>query len=927
MATIPSPFYNDAEPRPLLVARRVCAGVALALGIAALIGWALDVETFRQIRPTWASMKANTAIGFVLAGVATLFGPRRWVSILAAGSLLLLSGLTMFEIVTDVDLGIDQSLFREVSEAHAPPSAARMAPFTAAALMGLAIALLLQAGRGVVARTMAMVAALVALLLGGLELVGYVYGVSDLYWIGRLTAAAAHTGLALVLLSVGVLLRRPGSGLAWVSGPHLTAMFLKRALPIAAATLFLVGWFVLFGWRKDWFDAPFAIAVFTIVSIGSVTAVLLITAIRMRRVEEKSQVVNEQLRIAQLALDNSRDGIVIADALGDDHPVVYVNEAFTRLTGYPPHEVLGRNCRYLNQHDRDQKALDEVRAALREGRDTSVVLLNRRRDGTPFWNDLSISPIRDESGRVINFVGILVDASEWVKANEERERLLEDAVEARRDAQRATRARDEFLSLVSHELRAPLHAMAGWSGLLADDPSPGTARRAATVFRTSLRSQTRLINDLLDVSRILSGKLYVDYVPFDFVDMIEELVEAHAPNAEDAGIDLRYDGSVEPLFVNGDEERLAQVGRNLIGNALKFTPAGGQVRVAVERRGERILLRVADSGEGIEPELLPRVFEKFRQGSSSRGGLGLGLAIVAHIVELHDGTVTAKSEGRGRGASFLVDLPLAPTPDLLPARGRSQEELERLDGIEVLIVDDDEVTLEAIEHLLRAQGASVRTSTTSARAASLLAESQPDVLVTDLNLGLDSGFDVVRALRANEKKDGLRAAALAISGRIITRDERRELREIGGDAFLPKPIDPARLTSMIHRMSRRRTSARVLVVDDDRDAAELLGILLSRAGHAVERAYDADQALEVVGRFAPNVVVTDVALGGTSGVELARRIREEWTKTIVIAVTGTTPEGLGSGRELFDEVIVKPVDVGFLRERISFHLASIGVTR
>jgi len=272
--------------------------------------------------------------------------------------------------------------------------------------------------------------------------------------------------------------------------------------------------------------------------------------------------------------------------------------------------------------------------------------------------------VRDEAGRALRVVGAIEDVSERRRAEAERAALLARERRARADAEAANRAKDEFLAVVSHELRTPLSPILGFLEILLEDPGATLEQRAAlgTIERNA-RSLSYLIDDLLDVSRITSGKLSLEHAPIDLGEVVRAVFESARPAAETKGVTLALQVLDEPLVVAGDAGRLTQVVANLVSNAIKFTPLGGAIRVELTRVRSRAVLRVQDTGKGIAAELLPHVFERFRQGDTSdtrvHGGLGLGLAIVRHLVDLHGGSVTAESGGEGRGPVLTVELPLS----------------------------------------------------------------------------------------------------------------------------------------------------------------------------------------------------------------------------------------------------------------------------
>ena len=344
--------------------------------------------------------------------------------------------------------------------------------------------------------------------------------------------------------------------------------------------------------------------------------------------------------------------------------------------------------------------------------------------------------------------------------------------EALASAEEASRLKDEFLAVVSHELRTPLNAILGWARMLRAGtlPSEDVPRALETIERNA-QAQAQLIEDLLDVSRIVSGKLRLDMRPVDVRDVLEESVETVRPTADARGVTLTTAiGNVGP--VSGDAQRLQQIVWNLLSNSIKFTPRGGSVSVRAEQVGSTVRIVVSDSGQGIDSEFLPHVFDRFRQAASTgktrRKGLGLGLAIVRHLVEAHAGTVEAASDGAGQGATFTVELPVMVGRTVLstePAHGypSSLETTLSLTGMRVLVVDDDLDAREMLATALRQYGADVRLTASAEEALSAVAAECPDVLVSDIEMPEATGYDLVRRLRQSDRLELRRLPAVALT--------------------------------------------------------------------------------------------------------------------------------------------------------------------
>jgi signal transduction histidine kinase/CheY-like chemotaxis protein len=404
----------------------------------------------------------------------------------------------------------------------------------------------------------------------------------------------------------------------------------------------------------------------------------------------------------------------------------------------------------------------------------------------------------------------------------EHARLYEAEQQARISAEAANRMKDEFLATVSHELRSPLNAILGWMKLLRAGrlDEQGASHALETVER-SARAQSRIISDLLDVSRIISGKLLLKVRPIEPVRVIEAAVEAVRPAAVAKGI--RFETSLDPSAgpISGDADRLQQIVWNLLSNAIKFTSSGGLVEVSLKNTGSQAEIEVRDSGIGIKPDFLPYVFDRFRQGdaSSSRrqGGLGLGLAIVRHLVELHGGTVAVHSEGEGKGSRFVVKLPRAVgqaraggsitrrRSDEFPAYGTPQ-----LTGLKVLVVDDDQDARELMTVVLSQANADVRAVASASEALEIMSARSawvPDVLVSDIEMPGIDGYTLIRRIRALDPEQGGRIPAVAVTAYSRVEDRMRALAA-GFQLHIAKPVEPGELLTVLASLSGRSSKTR-----------------------------------------------------------------------------------------------------------------------
>ncbi|PPS40985.1 PAS domain S-box protein [Chroococcidiopsis sp. TS-821] len=471
--------------------------------------------------------------------------------------------------------------------------------------------------------------------------------------------------------------------------------------------------------------------------------------------------------------------------------IIYANPATLAVLNKSAAEVIG-------YRDRELYALPELGAIvtdndqrIMESGKTEVV--EESPDGVRTFLGIKV-PYRNEAGEVIGLIGISNDITARVQLERDRERILQQEQAAREAAEKANRIKDEFLAVLSHELRSPLNPILGWTKLLQSGKLDAntTAQALATIERNA-KLQTELIDDLLDVSRILQGKLTLNIRPIDLVSVVEAAIEtvSLAATTKAIAIQTTCDANIE---VAGDPNRLQQVVWNLVSNAVKFTPSGGQVAVCLTRVGTQAEIRVSDTGKGIASQFLPHVFDYFRQEDSATtrqfGGLGLGLAIVRHLVELHGGTVTADSPGEGRGATFTVRLPLstatapkAPQPSLFTTSE------EQLTGIRVLVVDDDADMREVVSFVLKQSGAEVISVANATAALATLASFQPEILLSDIGMPEIDGYMLMRKVRALSPEQGGHILAIALTAYAAEFDQKQAL-QAGFQRHLTKPIEP-----------------------------------------------------------------------------------------------------------------------------------------
>jgi len=565
----------------------------------------------------------------------------------------------------------------------------------------------------------------------------------------------------------------------------------------------------------------------------------------MRDITERKQ-VEEQLRLQNRAMAETLNAIVITDPNQPDNPIIYCNPAFERMSGYSKEETLGRNCRFLQGPDTDQAVRAEIREAVAAGRGCRVIIKNYRKDGSPFWNELAIAPVRDDAGRLTHFIGVKTDISDRKQVEIEREQLLKAEQEARSKAETVNQIKDEFLATLSHELRTPLNAMLGWVQLLRTRRlSSEVAARALETIERNAKAQAQLIEDLLDISRIIRGKFKLQLHPCDLTPVVISAIDAVRPTAEAKAIELKVwiGFGVEPdqaetvelndldatlqsttpsspqshpqFLVLGDSDRLQQVVWNLLSNAIKFTPKGGRVEVRLLQAASSIQLRVSDTGKGISAAFLPYVFERFRQADSTStrayGGLGLGLAIVRYLIELHGGTVQAESPGEHKGATFTIRLPIAAGRSSVNSQSQTSaisepvlNDSSPLHNLRVLVVDDEADAREIVNAVFEQYGAQVTAVASARQAIAALDQSQPDILICDIGMPEEDGYTLIQKVRARLAHQGGKMPAIALTAYAREEDRYRALAA-GFQMHMAKPVNPEQLVAAVNRLSGKQS--------------------------------------------------------------------------------------------------------------------------
>ena len=637
----------------------IAALFVVAHGFAVLIGWGYDLGWLRGPVPAFGSMIPGSAAASACLGLALLLGMARprvatsvlcWALELAA---VFLGVATLAEYSFGLDLGLERWPLPPALDALGA-SPTRMSVLEAVSFVLLPWALVIDrtahATRG---RATALVIATCVGIASLLTALGYVYGAPPLYQPFAGTAATPlQSALVLMLLAAAILMLHPQSGLASVAtGPSLIGFHMRWFLPTVVLVPLLIGILAVQAYQS-FGGARLSIAITaggTTIAIGLIVA---LAALRLRRLEDR-------LALRNRALAATSQGVFIADGDEPNLPIIYVNDAFTRLTGYSERDACGRRCDFLVSATPDDPSFAQLQIALSDRANVSATLPSKRRDGTVFSARWSVSTVPGSEGRT-HLVGLLEDVTAEQLAAMARLELLAEASQARKDAESANRVKDVFFASITHELRSPLNACTMWLDVLALGPLSDKSAKAIDAIRRNLKLQTRLVNDLIDAAKISAGGIEIHREIHELEKLIEANLETWRLLATARKVQFFWRLPERRHRLNVDSERLIQVLNNLLENAFAHTPAGGRVELSVHDDGAEVAIEVEDTGSGLSAEDLGRVFTPFWRASAataSHKGLGLGLAIAENLVKSHGGSLRAASPGLGMGCVFTIRMP------------------------------------------------------------------------------------------------------------------------------------------------------------------------------------------------------------------------------------------------------------------------------
>lgn len=801
--------------------------LALIIGAIGLIGWVIDNHWMKTGLTGQLTMKANAAVALCATGASVLAllpdqrGSR--LTLLGRGlglGVALLGFATLTQHLLGWNLGLDELLFSEPHGALATTSPGRMGPPACISFVLLGSGCWFFDRKTKRGRALAQWLAAAAWPTPFLAILGYATGAAQLYGVARYTGIALHTAVALVLLAIALFLARAEhEPAAILVADNPGGEVARTMLPAAVLVPLVLGWLRTLGQQQGLYDTQFGRALLLLSLIGLLIVIVWRLARRLSTVADEralAQRVSEGARAeADRFARENRATLSMLESLLAHAPIGLVffdhnrrcfrfNEELLRAAGPDRSPIVGQK-------------LEDVLPGRCNGLESAVVAVFEHGHSTMNLEMVSnsgaaagrswltgIFPVRDAQGEVALAGAVLVEITERRALEEQKAALLERERSARLEAERAATLKDEFLATLSHELRTPLNAVLGWTTIARRTPGcPTTLERPLEVIERNARAQAQLIEDLLDISRIVSGKMRLAASAVQLSSVVNAALMAVAPAAEAKQIQIHVDVPEQLPTIVADAARIQQVVWNLLSNAVKFTRKGGHVSVRVQRTGEGLELSVQDDGVGIAPDFLPHVFDRFRQADASstrrHGGLGLGLAIVKQLVELHGGSVAAESAGADQGSRFVVNLPIAPEMTASVRHPSSDPVTDDvLRGLRVLVVDDDADAREFVATALSHQNAEVAVASNVDEALTVLAREVVDVLVSDIGMPGKDGYDLIREVRAQ----GRSVPALAVTAFARAEDRERVLRA-GFQMHLPKPLDTEELALAIATLAGR----------------------------------------------------------------------------------------------------------------------------
>ncbi|HEX7331140.1 MAG TPA: ATP-binding protein [Pyrinomonadaceae bacterium] len=877
--TIQQETVAQYSPQQVVRWRAVATGLsmlAFSIGALAFLGWVFDNPYLKRIHPSLVTLKANTAVCLMLVGSAVylLRDPatsplKRHISQVFAVIVSLVGLITLSEHLFGWNSGLDQLLFHE-SRAEAGRSfPGRMGVASSLNFSLLGPALLLMDARSQRWFRVSNISVLLVMAITLLVFLYYFYGVQQVEPIGLYFTIALHTVVAFFGLTAAILLARPERGvISAFLGNSLGAMVARRMWP-ALLIVIVLGWLRTIVFNTGWYSPGFITAIFVSANLFLFTGLMWWTAVSLNRTDRERRLVDLALRHSEARLtvlvrvselirtiqDPYKLSYAVAETVGShlnvrrclfnetdvEHDVEIVHNDYCdgvesvagehRISEYSTvtsrEMELGNTVINCDSKTDPRTAADYHRAYEANGERAyvAVPLMREGRWVASLW--ASDNQPRQWTREEVSLLQTVAErtwtAIEKLRAETEREQLLRSEQEARDTAEKANKLKDEFLATLSHELRNPLNVILGYSELLLRMPDIQQSPRLVQMgdaLRRNAQSQSQLINDLLDLSRLQRGKISLNQEAVSLAAIIDNAVETVRSDAATKRVDIHLHSSDQLLLVDGDRLRLQQIAWNLLNNAVKFTPAGGRIEISLGSEGDNAVLVVSDTGQGIDASFLPHVFEMFRQadGSNRRrhGGLGIGLALVRQLVQLHGGTISAESDGPGNGARFTVRLPLLRETASPVLASSGTLELDVLSQTSFLILDDSEDTIRMLQELLKTGGANVMTASNGAEALRLATENEFDVILSDISMPDMDGFEFLQRLRKIDGRQDVPVIAITGFGRS---DDIARVRAAGFYSHLIKPLNLQALTEVLQQLAKEKNGPDPSTPDVDFDVS------------------------------------------------------------------------------------------------------------
>lgn len=768
--------------------------------ITTLLGWALNVPALTDWTGKGLSTFPNAGLAGACCSAALVFlcgnpaGARIVVGRALASVAAAVGLLTLFQHATDINLGIDELLFRGDWG-----QAGTLAPMRIGIPASLSFAML---GVGIIlttfgpcSRRFAAAIGLITVAVASLSLVGYFFGANQLFGIARFTAIAWPTAIIIAFLSAGLIVRVPEWGVASLLCRSDAGGVVARGLllPIIAVPL-IIGWLRVEGEQAGLFDPTFGAALRTLAEMGLLLGFLWWTATSIGRHALAQKAATEALRATEARFARFMQAhpgpAWMIDAEGR---LVFGNESAERVFQAPPGGLVGQTFeKLLPPEDAERFRKSDLAAAKIAAGLQSIETLDSPTGRTTSWL-VNRFPVPHPEGGPPWIGGVAID--------------LTDRLDAENALREAHRRKDEFLAILAHELRNPLAPIRFAVELFKLGGDTADLQAAAGVIERQVQQMARLLDDLLDVSRISHGKLTLRIERVVLGSIVARAVETSRPMLDQASHRLLHALPEEPLWLDVDAMRLAQVISNLLNNAAKFAPQGSEIFLTARREGGSVVISVRDQGIGIPPEMLDGIFELFSQVKMARdtpqGGLGIGLSLVRGLVALHGGSVEARSEGPGRGSEFLIRLPLANPTDPPPTTVEARPLEQPARPYRILVADDLIDGAESLAAILRAAGHDVRTAYNGRSALDAATEFQPELAFLDIGMPQLNGHEVCRAIRTLPW--GRDCLIVAVTG-WGQENDRRLASAAGFDEHLVKPVETPALAGVLHRLARRETA-------------------------------------------------------------------------------------------------------------------------